>query len=116
MVRREHSWPGLANVWLARFPPLPQVGPSPPAGALHHVAAPASGAVGQLLAIVVDAVAADTWSRLKICPDCQWAFYDHTRSRTKIWCDMLAGDAGGRSCGTIAKVRRFRERQAEPGN
>jgi hypothetical protein len=26
---------------------------------------------------------------------------------------MLAGDAGGRACGTIAKVRRFRERQAD---
>ena len=61
---------------------------------------------------IVDAVSDDTWFRLKRCPDCQWIFYDRTRSRTKVWCDMLAGDAGGRSCGTIAKVRRYRERQS----
>jgi predicted RNA-binding Zn ribbon-like protein len=43
--------------------------------------------------------------RLKICenPDCQWVFYDTTRSRTRRWC--------AESCGNLMKVRKFREKQ-----
>ena len=85
---------------------------SRPRPRVHHAAAPHSGVAGWLLAAVVDAIADDTWSRLKSCPDCQWIFYDRTRNRSKVWCDMLAGDAGGRSCGTIAKVNRYRQRHA----
>jgi predicted RNA-binding Zn ribbon-like protein len=38
-------------------------------------------------------------------------FYDHTRSRTKVWCGMLAGGPEGRARGTIAKVKRYRRKQ-----
>jgi predicted RNA-binding Zn ribbon-like protein len=105
------GWPESFQRWLERFPPTVDVVVSEEVTQVRHAPAPGSGAVGWILAVIVDAVADDTWFRLKRCPDCQWVFYDRTRSRTKVWCDMLAGDAGGRSCGTIAKVRRYRERQ-----
>jgi len=63
------------------------------------------GALGRLLAIVARAIADGTWRRLKVCPadTCQWAFYDISRNRSAVWCDM-------RVCGNRAKVRGFRER------
>jgi hypothetical protein len=65
----------------------------------------------EMLALVVEAMAHNTWMRLKACPDCQWVFYDHTRNRNKVWCLMTASGPQGRSCGSISKVRSFRERQ-----
>jgi hypothetical protein len=112
MVGGGSGWPASFQRWLERFPPTVDVVVSGEATTVRHASAPDSGAAGWILAVIVDAVADETWFRLKRCPDCQWVFYDRTRSRTKVWCDMLAGDAGGRSCGTIAKVRRYRERQA----
>ena len=63
------------------------------------------GALGRLLAIVAGAIQDGTWQRLKVCPadTCQWAFYDASRNRSAVWCDM-------RVCGNRAKVRGFRER------
>ena len=63
------------------------------------------GALGCLLADVATAVAKGTWSRLKICgaPDCRWAYYDHSKSRTGRWCSM-------RTCGNRHKTRRYRRR------
>jgi predicted RNA-binding Zn ribbon-like protein len=77
----------------------------------HGRAAPAAqaagvdGALGRLLAIVVRAQADGTWVRLKVCPDetCRWAFYDRSRNRSAVWCDMKV-------CGNRAKVRSFRGR------
>jgi hypothetical protein len=65
----------------------------------------------EVVALVVEAIAHNTWMRLKACPDCQWVFYDHTRNRNKVWCLMTASGPQGRSCGSISKVRSFRERQ-----
>ena len=104
--------PNRLEPWLERFPPVVEVTTTAEGATVRHSAAPNSGVAGWLLAAVVDAIADDTWSRLKSCPDCQWIFYDRTRNRSKVWCDMLAGDAGGRSCGTIAKVNRYRQRHA----
>lgn len=70
------------------------------------------GPAGDLLAAVVAAVGAGTWKRMKACPDCRWVFYDSTRNGSKRWCLMYAGGPDGRACGTIAKVRRYRDRQA----
>ena len=63
------------------------------------------GALGRLLAIVAAAIGDGTWQRLKVCPadTCQWAFYDASRNRSAVWCDM-------RVCGNRAKVRGYRER------
>lgn len=70
-----------------------------------------AGRPGDLLAIVLDAVADGTWPRLKACPDCRWSFYDNTRNGSKRWCLMAAAGPGSRGCGNIAKVRRHRERR-----
>ncbi|QBD76490.1 CGNR zinc finger domain-containing protein [Ktedonosporobacter rubrisoli] len=65
----------------------------------------------EVLALVVEAIAHSTWTRVKACPDCQWVFYDHTKNKNKIWCLMTASGPQGRSCGSISKVRNFRKRQ-----
>jgi predicted RNA-binding Zn ribbon-like protein len=64
------------------------------------------GALGRLLAAVADAQRDGTWRRLKACmaDDCQWAFYDRSRNRSGVWCDMKV-------CGNRHKVREFRARR-----
>ena len=61
-----------------------------------------AGLVGQMLSLVTAAAVDGTWSRLKICCNdtCQWAFYDHSRSRTGRWCSMQV-------CGNRNKQQRF---------
>ena len=63
-------------------------------------------ALGRLLAIVADAQAEGTWARMKACPweTCRWAFYDRSKNRSGVWCDMAV-------CGNRAKARAYRERQ-----
>ncbi|GAA4042222.1 CGNR zinc finger domain-containing protein [Nonomuraea soli] len=68
------------------------------------------GAVGRILAIVADAVGAGRWARLKACPDCGWVFYDHSRNGSRRWCVMNPGGSEARGCGSIAKVRAYRQR------
>jgi predicted RNA-binding Zn ribbon-like protein len=72
---------------------------------LEPEAAGVDGAIGRLLAIVAQAIDDGTWQRLKACPaeTCQWAFYDASRNRSAVWCDMAV-------CGNRAKVRGFRQR------
>src|SRR5262245_22384055 len=45
-------------------------------------------------------------SRVRDCggPDCGWLFLDSSRNKSRQWCHM-------QSCGNLAKVRRFRQRQ-----
>jgi predicted RNA-binding Zn ribbon-like protein len=66
------------------------------------------GALGQLLAIVVQAVSDGTWSRLKACKahDCEWAFYDKSRNRSGQWCVMAV-------CGNRSKARSYRDRKRD---
>jgi predicted RNA-binding Zn ribbon-like protein len=70
----------------------------------------ADGAIGRLLAIVAGALQDGTWERLKVClaDDCQVAFYDQSRNRSAVWCDM-------RVCGNRQKVRSYRERHIHLG-
>jgi predicted RNA-binding Zn ribbon-like protein len=72
--------------------------------------------VSYVVAGVANAIASGEWLRLKTCPDCQWAFYDHTRNGTKRWCGMTKGGPEGRACGTIAKVRAYRAREEKKGS
>jgi predicted RNA-binding Zn ribbon-like protein len=64
------------------------------------------GALGRLLAIVAAAQADGKWERLKACPweTCHWAFYDHSRNRSGVWCNMAV-------CGNRAKAQAFRQRR-----
>ena len=59
----------------------------------------------RLLAAVADAQCAGNWHRLKACAadDCQWAFYDTSRNRSRTWCSMEV-------CGNRAKTRAYRAR------
>jgi predicted RNA-binding Zn ribbon-like protein len=63
------------------------------------------GALGSILAVVYDAVRDGTWSRLKTCRNCRWAFWDASRNRSATWCSMTL-------CGNRLKVRRYRSRLA----
>lgn len=64
------------------------------------------GALGRLLIIVHDSISRGTWTRLKACRlhGCEWAFYDHTKNHSGVWCDMEV-------CGNRAKARAYRERR-----
>ena len=71
--------------------------------------APRSDGVAAALAAVVvpvaEAVRDRSWQRVKACraDDCRWAFYDRSRNRSGVWCDMAV-------CGNRAKVRAYRRR------
>jgi predicted RNA-binding Zn ribbon-like protein len=63
-------------------------------------------ALSQLAAIVIEEMISSRWSRLKACAEdiCRWVFYDHSRSRTGIWCTMAI-------CGSRAKSRAYYRRR-----
>jgi len=69
------------------------------AGGLDH-------AVGRLVSIVFVAQRDGTWTRLKVCAECRWALYDHTKNRSAAWC--------GSQCGARVRARRYRERRKTP--
>ena len=62
-------------------------------------------AIARLLIPVAEAREDGAWRRVKACraPDCQWAFFDRSRNRSGVWCDMAV-------CGNRTKVRAYRER------
>jgi len=64
-----------------------------------------AGALARLLIPVADAFGDGSWQRVKACrsPDCQWAFYDRSRNRSGVWCEMAI-------CGNRTKVRAYRDR------
>ena len=63
------------------------------------------GALARLLVPVVLARGDGSWGRVKACraPDCEWAFYDRSRNRSGVWCEMAV-------CGNRTKVRAYRAR------
>jgi predicted RNA-binding Zn ribbon-like protein len=63
------------------------------------------GTSGRLVAILFNALWDGTWPRLKACPGdaCNYAFYDHTRNNSRMWCSMAR-------CGSRAKMRAYRTR------
>jgi predicted RNA-binding Zn ribbon-like protein len=65
--------------------------------------------VGAVLAAAARLAVLDDWRRVKICPadDCLWAFFDHSRNRSRTWCSMSA-------CGNREKARAWRARAVEP--
>jgi len=73
---------------------------------VEPLASGVDGALGRVLGRVAAAMEDGTWRRLKVCPadDCQWAFYDTSRNRSAVWCDMAV-------CGNRHKVREFRRRR-----
>ena len=70
-----------------------------------------AGGTGVVRALAQVAVAAHEcasegiWGRLKICSadDCAWAYYDHSKNRSRNWCEY--------GCGNKAKTRAYRARR-----
>lgn len=64
-----------------------------------------AGALARLLIPVADALGDGSWQRVKACrsSDCHWAFYDRSRNRSGVWCEMAI-------CGNRTKVRAYRDR------
>ncbi len=115
MLGGSEGWAERLNGWLVAYPLVARVaeGEGGEAAVRYETAAEA-GFAGKALAAVARSVDEGTFFRLKACPDCRWVFYDKSRSKTRVWCGMYAGE-GGRACGTIAKVKRYRQkRKAEP--
>ena len=114
MLGAPEGWTGVLNWWLKGHPLVVRVVEEGGGTSVMYEPAPEAGFAGRVLASVAGNVEDGTFSRLKTCPDCRWVFYDKGRSRTRVWCGMYAGD-GGRACGTISKVRRYRQRRKEAG-
>ena len=63
-------------------------------------------AIGRMVAIVFAGQQDGTWSRLKVCAECHWALYDHTKNHSAAWC--------GSQCGARVRSRRYRQRHGSP--
>ena len=59
----------------------------------------------RVLAVALGAMIDGSWTRLKACRNCRWAFYDFSRNRSASWCSM-------RLCGNRLKTRAYRRRSA----
>ncbi len=79
-----------------------------PAGDVRLTSAdhdPFTRVVGAIAAVIAEAAATGTWSRLKSCPGhlCGWAFYDRSSAGRSRWCSMQL-------CGSRNKMRSYRDR------
>ena len=64
------------------------------------------GGLARLAIAVHEAAVAGDWWRLKICAwdECEWAYYDHSKNRSRSWCEY--------GCGNKVKTRAYRARKA----
>jgi predicted RNA-binding Zn ribbon-like protein len=62
------------------------------------------GVIGHLLSAVHETSVEGSWSRLKGCRQCGWAFYDRSKNRSGSWCSMSI-------CGNRSKNRSYRQRR-----
>jgi predicted RNA-binding Zn ribbon-like protein len=74
--------------------------------ALEAEAPGLAGALGRIVAVVLEAIALGTWERLKACErdSCRWAFYDHSKNRSGRWCHSAV-------CGNRERSRRAYHRR-----
>jgi predicted RNA-binding Zn ribbon-like protein len=75
-------------------------------GVLEPARRNVDGALADLIGVVYTAMADGTWSRLKACRRevCHWLFYDRSRNRSAVWCQMAV-------CGNRTKTRAYRARR-----
>jgi predicted RNA-binding Zn ribbon-like protein len=75
-------------------------------GALEPRRRDVDGALADLVGIVYTAIADGTWPRLKACRRdvCRWLFYDRSRNRSAVWCQMSV-------CGNRTKTKAYRARR-----
>jgi predicted RNA-binding Zn ribbon-like protein len=62
-------------------------------------------ALGRIAAVAIGAMLDGSWSRLKACRNCRWAFHDYSRNRSASWCSMIL-------CGNRSKTRSYRRRHS----
>lgn len=72
---------------------------------LEASASGVDGALGAIVAVCFSAMLDGSWSRLKACRNCHWAFHDFSRNRSARWCSMTL-------CGNRLKTRSYRRRHA----
>lgn len=67
--------------------------------------------IGRLLSDVRDAANDGSLIRLKACAQdsCQWVFVDHSKNRSRRWCDMD-------TCGNVVNARAYRQRRRTPAD
>jgi len=68
------------------------------------VALVGADALGEVTAIALTAMLDGTWSRLKVCRNCEWSFWDKSKNRSGSWCSMQL-------CGNRLKTRAYRTRR-----
>jgi predicted RNA-binding Zn ribbon-like protein len=75
-------------------------------GRLVPTADGVDGALGRVVAVVHEAMAAGSWWRLKGCPRdvCHWLFYDRSRNGSGKWCAMSV-------CGNRTNTKAYRRRR-----
>jgi predicted RNA-binding Zn ribbon-like protein len=78
-------------------------------GVLEPARRTLDGALADLVGIVYTAMADGTWPRLKACRRdvCGWLFYDRSRNRSAVWCQMAV-------CGNRTKTKAYRARRETP--
>jgi predicted RNA-binding Zn ribbon-like protein len=64
------------------------------------------GALAQIGLAAHQATTEGIWWRLKICAsdECEWAYYDHSKNRSRNWCEY--------GCGNKLKTRAYRARKS----
>lgn len=64
--------------------------------------------LGHILVVTLALAGDGRWRRIRLCPagDCEWAFYDRSKNRSRQWCSMSI-------CGNRTKGRAFRARQRD---
>ena len=70
----------------------------------NGVALSGTDALGEVTAVALTAMLDGTWPRLKVCRNCEWAFYDNSKNRAGSWCSMQL-------CGNRKKTRAYRARR-----
>lgn len=107
-ITQPHSTEEL-TIWFQRHPVLAHLSTREGQSPEIRLTSAQPTATGRLVAAVAVSIQEGTWERIKACPDCRLVFFDRSRNRSKRWCGMYAGDTG-RACGSIAKVRHWRQR------
>ena len=64
-----------------------------------------AAALGLIVSYAAASMLDGSWSRLKTCRECRWAFYDHSRNGAGSWCSMAV-------CGSRVKQRAYHARRA----
>ncbi len=90
---------------VTRAAPLHVVVASDGSLALAAAGSGVDNALANLVATAYQLSMTGRLERLKACKGCGWAFYDVTKNKSRVWCDMA-------TCGSRQKARDYRARQA----